>query len=214
MYAMVKRRRRLTREGILDAALELVAREGLDALTMRALAADLGAAPMALYTHVRTKDELLGGVLDRILGSLAFTPDPSRPWTDDLADLARAHHAVLLAHPEAVPALVTNPNPGLGATRIGELALEVLRRGGLEGAAAVSAFTTLVAYNYGFASFEAAARRPGALDPRRLRAELESLPEEDFPLTVGAAAAMAGYASAARYEAGLERLIAGLSPRP
>ena len=63
-------RGRLTRDRVLDAAVAIADREGLAGLTMRHLAAKLGVAPMALYMHVRSKEELLDGVADRIADDL------------------------------------------------------------------------------------------------------------------------------------------------
>src|SRR3954463_6756480 len=88
-----RRRRRprgsLTPEGILDAA-EAVAAQGFEALSMRAVAARLGAVPMALYNHFATKEELVDALLDRVLRR--FEPEPATDdWTRDLRSFAQAH---------------------------------------------------------------------------------------------------------------------------
>src|SRR5215212_8962810 len=71
----------LSREVILDAA-EAVAAEGFGALTMRAVAARLGAVPMALYNHFATKEQLVDALLDRVLGR--FEPEPAtEDWIED-----------------------------------------------------------------------------------------------------------------------------------
>ena len=67
----------------------------------------------------------------------------------DLRTFARAHRRLLIEHPWAVAPLLTQPNPGLGAVRIGELALGILRRGGLSDAQAVAAFSGIIALSYG-----------------------------------------------------------------
>src|SRR5262249_48596537 len=87
----------LTPEVILDAA-EAVARDGSDALSMRAVAGRLGAAPMALYNHFATKEELVDALLDRVLSR--FQPPPrTDDWAADLGAFARAHRRMLLEHP-------------------------------------------------------------------------------------------------------------------
>ena len=129
----------LTTETILDAA-ERVAQNGMDGLTIRAVAAELGASTMALYRHFPTKDVLVDALLDRVL--TRFDPPPATDdWLDDLRNLAHAHRQLLVAHPWAVNPLVTHPTPGLGAVRIGEVMLHALARGGLSGGGAVAAFS-------------------------------------------------------------------------
>src|SRR5215208_2941009 len=137
----------LSREGILDAA-EAVAAQGFDKLTMRAVAARLGAVPMALYNHFATKEQLVDALLDRVL--TRFQPEPATDdWAADLQAFARAHRRLLVDHPWAVAPLFTQPNPGLGAVRIGEHVLGILRHGGLSDDRCVAAFSGLIAINYG-----------------------------------------------------------------
>jgi AcrR family transcriptional regulator len=180
------RRRRtrgsLNQESILDAA-EAVAAPGIGALSMRAVAARLGAVPMALYNHFATKDELVDALLDRVLGRFE-PPPPSDDWVADLAAFARAHRRLLEAHPWAVAALVTRPNPGPGATRIGEHAFAILERGGYPAGPAVAAFSGIVALNYGWVSFTAAR----ALDPTGRTAEQLGAygGDGDYQLVLGA----------------------------
>src|SRR5438132_10683828 len=116
----------LFRELILDAA-EEVAQQGFEALTLRAVAARLEAAPMALYRHFATKEELINALLDRVLGRFV-AETPSEDWVDDLRHFARAHRQLLDQHPWALAGLFSHPNPGINATRIGEVALEILSR--------------------------------------------------------------------------------------
>jgi AcrR family transcriptional regulator len=145
----------LSPEVILDAA-ERVARSGLPALSMRAVASELEAAPMALYRYFETKEELLTALLDRVLGR--FQPDPpSDDWSDDLRRFARAHRKVLDDHPWALAALFTHPNPGPSAVRIGEVAFEILARAGFSDDHAAATFSGVIALNYGWSSFTAAA---------------------------------------------------------
>jgi AcrR family transcriptional regulator len=206
-----KRRPRgsLTPDVILDAA-EAIAADGLDALSVRAVAARLGAAPMALYNHFATKEQLVDALLDRVLGRFEPAP-PTGDWVADLGAFARAHRRLLVAHPWAVAALFRSPSPGMGAVRIGEHALGILARGGLTGARAVAAFSGIIAINYGWSSFTAARD----LDPGRVgagvEAQLSALPAEAFPLTVATAADFGAYGSDEHYDAVLDDLLAGLA---
>jgi AcrR family transcriptional regulator len=191
----------LSPELILDAA-EAVAAEGFDALSMRAVAARLGAVPMALYNHFADKDELVDALLDRVLQRFA-PPDLTGDWIEDLRAFARAHRRLLVTHPWAVSPLFSRPNPGLGAVRIGELALAILERGGLTGERAVAAFSGMIAINYGWSSFTVT-RDPG------VAAMLAALPREAFPLIVGVAGAMGAYGSDEHYDFVLDRFLTGL----
>jgi AcrR family transcriptional regulator len=198
----------LSREVILDAA-EAVAAQGFDALTMRAVAARLGAVPMALYNHFATKDQLVDGLLDRVLSR--FAPEPaSEDWNEDLRRFAHAHRSLLVAHPWAVAPLFTQPNPGISAVRIGEHALGILRRAGFSNAQAVAAFSGIIALNYGWSSFTSARE----LDPQGpshdVGATLAALPPTEYPFTVEVAGEMGDYGSERDYDFVLDQLLDGL----
>jgi AcrR family transcriptional regulator len=204
-------RNSLTADAILDAA-ELVAAEGLDGLTIRALATELDSSPMALYRYFATKDELVDAMLDRVLGRFAM-PDDTDDWARDLAVFTQAHRQLLAAHPWAVPVLFSHPSPGVNAVRIGERALGILARGGLRGTEAVAAFSALLALNYGWSAF-ALARDPSAPVVDRapdLTASLAALPADAFPFTAAAAGPMAEYGSDEQYDLALGFLLHGVS---
>jgi AcrR family transcriptional regulator len=198
----------LTPEVILDAA-EAVAADGFDALTMRAVAARVGAVPMALYNHFATKEQLVDALLDRVLSR--FEPQPhTDDWAQDLRHFARAHRRLLVSHPWAVAPLFSQPNPGISSVRIGEFALGILRRGGFPDARAVAAFSAIIALNYGWSSFTTARD----LDPdgpgHDVRATLAALPRTEYPLTVDVAHEMGAYGSDHHYDFVLEQLLSGV----
>lgn len=198
----------LTPEVILDAA-EAVAAHGFDAFSMRAVAGHLGAVPMALYNHFSTKELLVDALLDRVLSR--FEPEPATDdWAEDLARFARAHRRLLVSHPWAVSPLFTQPNPGMSAVRIGEFALEILRRGGLSNADAVAAFSGIIALNYGWSSFTAARDLDPGGPSHDVGVMLAQLPRSEFPLTVDVAGEMGAYGSDAHYEFVLGQLVTGL----
>ena len=206
----------LTPGAILDAA-EAVAVDGFAALTMREVAARLGAAPMSLYRYFATKEELVDALLDRVLGRLeapVLTDDP----VEDLRAYVRAHRRLLEEHPWAVSVLFTHPTPGPNAVAVGEAMLERLDRVDVSGEPAVAAFSALLALNYGWSAFSTARDGDGsAPDPAALVAELRALPPSVFPLTVAVAEPMSRYGSDAHYELALDLIVAGLAalrPRP
>ena len=202
-------RNSLSLDAILDAA-EVLAAASLDDVTMRAVAAALGASPMAIYRYVATKEELVDGLLDRVLGRFD-PPPPTDDWRHDLGAFARAHRRLLVEHPWAVTVLFTHPVPGLGAVRIGEHALAVLGRGGVEDVDAVAAFSAVLALNYGWAAFSAGRdpdRHDAAPDIGDLLAALDP---DEFPATSAAAAHLAAYGDDDQYDRALTALLVGIA---
>src|SRR5215218_6299026 len=198
----------LSREVILDAA-ESVASQGFDALSIRAVAARLGAAPMALYNHFATKEQLVDALLDQVLSR--FEPEPpTDDWAQDLRRFARAHRRLLVEHPWAVAPLFTQPNPGMSSVRIGEIALEILRRGGFSDARAVAAFSGIIALNYGWSSFTTARDVDSEGPGHDVGAMLAALPRTEYPLTVDVAGEMGAYGSDQHYDFVLDQLLRGL----
>ena len=180
---------------------------------MRAVAGRLGAVPMALYNHFATKEQLVDALLDRVLSRFEPAP-PTDDWIEDVRAFAVAHRRLLVDHPWAIAPLFTQPNPGLGAVRIGEHVLEILKRGGLSDDRAVAAFSGLIAINYGWSSFTAARDLDPEGPSHDVAAMLSQLPPALFPLTVGVAAAMGAYGSDEHYAFVLDQFLSGLrSPR-
>lgn len=208
------RRRRerssVTHDEILRAA-ESVAKHGYNSLTMRAVATQMGASPMALYRYFGTKEELVDAMLDRVLGRLEFAA-PTNDWLADLRTFALAHRAMLAQDAWAIIPLFTHSNPGPNASVIGETALRILQRGGIGGEQSVATFSAILALNYGWFAFTAAREAlPSDDHPRaRLAASLASLPGDRFPLTRSVAQELGGYGSDPQYRLALDQLIAGV----
>ncbi|SFR91388.1 transcriptional regulator, TetR family [Agromyces sp. CF514] len=200
-----RRRNSLTEVEILDAA-EAVAAGGFAALTMRAVADELGASPMALYRYFATKDDLVDALLDRVLGRIEFGDgsDGSGDPRADLDDFAHRHLALLLAHPWAVAPLVAHPLPGPNAFPIGEHALAILDRAGITGDDAVAVFSGILALNYGWASFAISRSEPDAASSM---ARLFAATAPGLPRTAAVAAEMQRYGSDDHYDRVVARLL-------
>jgi TetR/AcrR family transcriptional regulator, tetracycline repressor protein len=126
-------RTRLTRAAVVDRALRLADADGLDALTIRKLATDLGVTPMALYWHFRSKDELLEGLAERVWGEIDVRVDRAAPWPAQLRGLLESLLRVLRAHPAAPQVLLqSEQRPSEAWANAAEVTLEVLRSAGFD----------------------------------------------------------------------------------
>ncbi len=99
----------LTRQGIVEMAGKLVDAEGLDAVSVRRLASELGVRGPSLYHHFATKAEILDAVADAVVAQVDVSAFGARGWKDALRIWARSYHAVLSAHPNIVPVLAHGP---------------------------------------------------------------------------------------------------------
>ncbi|MGA8788192.1 MAG: TetR/AcrR family transcriptional regulator C-terminal domain-containing protein [Paenarthrobacter sp.] len=102
--AEAARRLPLNRDRVLRAAIALADHVGIEALSMRRLAQDLGVVPMALYKHVANKEELLGGMVDTIVGEID-APVPDAPWKSAVRLRVLSARQVLLRHSWARPVI-------------------------------------------------------------------------------------------------------------
>jgi TetR/AcrR family transcriptional regulator, tetracycline repressor protein len=125
-------RTRLTRAVVVDRALQLADADGLEALTIRKLATDLGVTPMALYWHFRSKDELLEGLAERVWGEIDVHVDSDAPWSAQLRGLLESLLRVLRAHPAASAVLMHSEKQGDAWAHAAEVTLEVLRSAGFD----------------------------------------------------------------------------------
>ncbi|HEV3323621.1 MAG TPA: TetR family transcriptional regulator [Solirubrobacteraceae bacterium] len=150
----------LKRERVLDAALAVAEREGLQRLSMRLVASELGVSPMALYRHVTNKDDLLDGLVERLLAELEL-PEASLPWDERLRGLASELRALAHRRPALFGLLLQRRAVGEDATRAREVALRALRDGGLDSEAAGRMERLLSTVVMGFALSEATGRFEG-----------------------------------------------------
>jgi AcrR family transcriptional regulator len=208
---------KITRELVLTTALELIDRDGADALSMRRLGAALDRDPMILYRHAPGKAALLDGVVETVLAQLKVDPaDPD--WAAQLRAVARDYRALALAHPNVVPLLVTRPlatplalRPR-GTLRPLEDILALLTRAGFSGPDALHVYRALFGFLDGHVlnELQELVENPDETDDL-LRLGLHRLPIGEFPLLRGLAHALASYDGAAELERGLDILLTGLA---
>ncbi|WP_344389139.1 TetR/AcrR family transcriptional regulator [Streptomyces vastus] len=216
---------RLSRERVLAAALELVDRDGLSALSMRRLGAELGVEAMALYRYAASKDALLDGLVEALYleleERLGAEPgpgpglEPGAPaWHAELHRIARAMYDICLAHPQAVPLLATRmlavplARRPLAVLRDHERVLALLREAGLDEARASAAFRAFTAWLLGYVSVELQPMvdNPDEEEPA-FRLGLHRMPSQELPRLRETAAALAERGGPEALAAGLDALL-------
>ena len=203
----------LTQSAVVSTARRIVDRDGLEALTVRRLAADLGVTPNALYSHVTDKSTLLDLLMDDLAGEVS-TPDPRAvEWRAGLRALFASTQRTVASSPHLAPLFLSRASRGPNAVRLGEVTLELLAQGGIEGAPAVRALRTLLVYAFGYAAFAAA--RTGEPDPRARarRAERAFATEPSSPRMAALASELARAPGTTGFDEGLEALIEGIARR-
>jgi TetR/AcrR family transcriptional regulator, tetracycline repressor protein len=197
---------------VLEAARRIADEEGVDRLTMRRLAAELGVTPNTLYTYFPHKEALLDALIDDLLAGVDAGDPAEGDWRDGLVRVMDSSRRLLLAHPQLASVIIARPGLGPNAARLGELTLELLGRGGLEGERAVEALRVLLVYSLGFAAFQAP-RRQGDAAGRSARAEatFTGLPEDGFPRMHGLARQLAGPTTDHQFHTGLRWLLEGIA---
>ena len=215
------RPQRISRDGLLDAAMQIVDAEGLDALTMRRLGQAVGAVPAMVYRFFADKSELVEALADRLFtrprDEEAFAgPAPGVPGPPELERLRLVAHAIrraLLAHPALVPAAVRRP-PRQQATLHGlDAGLGLLLATGLEPEAAAKGYQAVLFYTLGFAALEApfaATPDGGVQDQAATHAVLARLPAADYPHIAATVDHLYGPDLTAQFDHGLHLLLAGL----
>src|ERR1700728_832265 len=146
----IRRKGTLSRDVVLDAALELADEGGLAAVTMRRLASRLGVEAMSLYNHVTGKADLLDGIASRVFEAIAV-PDAVLPWEERVRVLIEGCYEAMRAHPAVVQALVAEAaNPrSAGALSVIDQILGALFDAGLDERAAARAYRSLLGLVFG-----------------------------------------------------------------
>jgi AcrR family transcriptional regulator len=213
---------RLTRYRIISAAVELIEREGVEAVTMRRIADELGSGVMSLYNHVPSKDAVLDGVADRVLSAIDATTHPGASWEDEVRAQARAFRQVARTYPRSTMVVISRPINSAAALRPMEQALATLRDAGFSNEDAVRVVRAFVAYVAGSLLREVGVapglepQRPLNQDPAVRSADRPThLNPADFPQVMSMSAELLQRDHDADFEFGLDllvRAVAGVRP--
>ena len=201
---------------MVDRALTLADRDGLDALTIRRLATELGVTPMALYWHFRSKEELIAGMADRVWGEIRTDVDEASHWSDQLRMMLESLIHVLRSRSSASALLVSSEKLGPSHWAATEKALEILRGAGFgpEHASEIAKSAlwtglTLVMSEPGYDAGLTQQERTEMM--RRKQVELASLPPARYPRLVEAAVPLTSCDNTEfHYRFGVDLFIAGV----
>ena len=202
---------------MVDRALALADASGLEALTIRKLATELGVTPMALYWHFRGKDELLDGLAERVWSEVDSTVDPTQPWPEQLRRMLSSLLSALRAHPSAPQLLVQSEKRNSeAAMRATEAALELLRSAGFSpqdaSAIARSALWTALALVMSEPGFEVLGEAEREEAQRKKQVQLATLSPARYPRLIECAIPMTVCDDPEmHYDFGIELFIAGVT---
>jgi AcrR family transcriptional regulator len=217
----------LSKERVLHAAVDLAVRDGIESLSMRKLADELGAGAMSLYHYVPNKEELLDGMVDIVFAEIELPP-ADLDWRTAMRRRAISTREVLNRHRWAVGLMESRATPGPASFKLHDAVLGCLREGGFSIEMTIQAYSVLDAYIYGFALQEKTvpfedAEGSAAVAQEQARKFAEEAAEqqsaalaEEFPYlaeVVSGHVAVVGYDFAAAFEYGLDLILDALAQR-
>lgn len=203
----------LSRERILAAAVRIADEHGIGAVTMRRVAARLGAKPMSLYNHVAGKGDILDGMVDRVIEQVDLADDGT-DWREAMRRRAVSARQVFLRHPWAPSLLDSRTSSGPSRLRYLDRVLGTLVRAGFALDHAARAFSLLDSYVYGFGIQQVNFSEGSTLPPeQRAEALLAAIPVETFPYLhrMATQATAASYDPDADFAFGLDVILDGLA---
>jgi AcrR family transcriptional regulator len=197
---------------IARAALDLIDRDGVDALVMRRLADQLGIGTMTIYGSFRSKAELLNAAIGAALGDFDFSLPDSGDWRARIRAHMHALRRLLELHPALAELRGRQPIVHPAGFRVSEPAMQILLDAGFAPYEAAAAFR--LGFNYVFAAMLFGPAEPKPEERRMVRAALHLLPDDEFPALTATADAMADVLGGMeQFEYGLERILDGVEAR-
>lgn len=190
---------------ILRAAVGLADRDGLSALSMRRLGAELGVEAMAIYHHFPNKDALLDAMVGELVAQAAEPGRPDDPWQLQLRRYALAFFERLTEHPNLVPVVLTRPAMTVGNLQVMESLIGVLCDAGFAPERGLD-----IVYALARVALIHAALDTGT-DEALAAAEPSGLALDDYPLLAAAARASMGRRATYRLEFAIDALISGFA---
>jgi len=200
------RPRSLTTHQLASAALAVIDRDGLTALSMRAVAQELGMSTMGLYRYVQDREDLERLVVERVLSEVdTDLPDSGASWRDQVEVMARRLRDTVGAHPEVIPLTVVHRHHSPAGLRWSETVLAILTTAGMIGERRVIALRALLGYLIGAIQLEHLGPLSGAGTTA-----ITQLPPTDFPLMTATARTAQDMDADREFLGGLRLLLDGL----
>lgn len=206
--------RLLTRERIVNAAVTLVERDGEDALSMRAVAGELGVAVMSLYNHVPNKKALLMGIAGQVLAGMELPDDSHLDWKTRARTLARAFRRVAHDYPNCMKIVVTHSVEFPLGMRPVERALSIAGTAGFDGATSVRLMRAMIAYSLGAQMRETDMVKMLDYLPPDPAGAFANLDPAQFPHVTALAKELTDHDPETDFEFGLELLISAMDALP
>ena len=203
----------LSRERVLDGAMTQADEIGIEAFTMRRLAAALGVKPMTIYHHVPGKEEIIDGIVDRVFAEIELPPE-DESWVESMRVRCLSMRTVLNRHPWATPLMESRATPGPATLHHHDAVIGCLRRGGLSMELTAHAYAIIDSYVYGFALEESALPVVDEAQLPVLAGQIMSaFPEGAYPNFVEFAVGHVlkpGYGFGKSFEIGLNLILDGI----
>ncbi|WP_235039174.1 TetR/AcrR family transcriptional regulator [Kibdelosporangium aridum] len=172
----------LSRDRVLDAAIQVADRGGAAAITMRRVAQELGVEAMSLYHHVPNKDAILDGVVDAVFAAIKLPSADCDDWREAIRERAYSARAVLSRHSWALGLMDSRRNPGLATLRHHNAVLGVLREAGFALPTAAHAISLIDSYISGYVLQEVNLPMTTPEDVEEVAGGiLEHLPADELP---------------------------------
>lgn len=210
---MTDKRVPLTEDRVLDGAVALADRIGVEAFTIRKLADELDVKPMTIYHHIPGKDQIIDGIVERVFSEIEL-PSSEGDWRIAIRTRYASARQVLNRHPWASPLMESRTSPGPESLRHHDAVLGCFRRGGLSIQMAAHAYAILDSYLYGFALQEANLPAGGGEDIGDMAADMAAaFPTDAYPHLgelITDHVLKPGYSFGNSFEFGLDLIIEGL----
>jgi AcrR family transcriptional regulator len=205
---------RLSAERVIDGAVELADRIGVDRLTIRKLADALDVKPMTIYHHVANKEAIIDGMVERVFTEIELPPT-DRPWREAILVRCRSMRRVLARHPWAAPLMENRPAPGPATLGHHDAVVGCFRRAGFSLELVGHAYAIVDAFLYGFALQEASLPATAGDDMADLAGTImEQMPADRYPFltefTVGRVL-QPGYDFGEEFDIGIDVILDGLA---
>jgi AcrR family transcriptional regulator len=166
---------------VLGTAIELADADGIEALSMRRLAQELGVEAMSLYHHVANKAEILDAIVDMVVGEFELPP-PDAEWKSAIRTAAVSAHAILVRHPWSAPLVLSGSGVSMARLRYMEGILGTLRRAGFSADMTDHAYHALDSHIMGFTLWQVGMNLGSEDDLKAMAGEfLAQLSVDEFP---------------------------------